>query len=94
MRIAQVTPQDDGMLYVVAEDGRSGYMDVRPYFESQAFAPLKQRSEFVKVRHGGYFIEWDCGADLSADTIEARWIKPPGQDPRPSHEAAKHGDCR
>ncbi|MFH0728984.1 MAG: hypothetical protein V2B19_21930 [Pseudomonadota bacterium] len=23
--------------------------------------------------NGGYFIEWDCGADLSADTIEARW---------------------
>lgn len=21
----------------------------------------------------GYFVEWDCGADLSADTIEARW---------------------
>lgn len=21
--------------------------------------------------NGGYFVEWDCGADLSADTIEA-----------------------
>jgi hypothetical protein len=27
----------------------------------------------MKVSNGGYFIEWDCGADLSADTIEARW---------------------
>jgi hypothetical protein len=23
--------------------------------------------------YGGYFVEWACGADLSADTIEARW---------------------
>jgi len=27
----------------------------------------------MQVLNGGYFIEWDCGADLSADTIEARW---------------------
>jgi hypothetical protein len=25
------------------------------------------------VRNGRYFVEWPCGADLSADTIEARW---------------------
>jgi hypothetical protein len=28
---------------------------------------------FMKVSNGGYFVEWDCGADLSADTIEAHW---------------------
>jgi hypothetical protein len=22
--------------------------------------------------NGGYFLEWECGADLSADTIEAK----------------------
>jgi len=26
----------------------------------------------MKVTHGGYFVEWECGADLSADTIEAK----------------------
>jgi hypothetical protein len=30
-------------------------------------------NEFQKVSNGGYFVEWDSGADLSADTIEARW---------------------
>ena len=34
---------------------------------------LNEYSEFVKVTNGGYFVEWDCGADLSADTIEAKW---------------------
>ncbi len=43
MKIVQVYPQANGVLSIVAEDGR------------------------------GYFVEWDCGADLSADTIEARW---------------------
>ena len=27
----------------------------------------------MKVFNGGYFVKWACGADLSADTIEARW---------------------
>jgi hypothetical protein len=26
----------------------------------------------MKISNGGYFVEWNCGADLSADTIEAR----------------------
>ena len=36
----------------------------------------KFKSPFYNKRgiyNGKYFIEWECGADLSADTIEARW---------------------
>jgi hypothetical protein len=73
MRISQVTPRKNGILYVAAEDGRSGVFDVRPYFESPAFKPLKNWAEFAQIRNGGYYVEWRCGADLSADTIEARW---------------------
>ena len=39
----------------------------------EAFEKLRNPDEFLKVLNGGYFIEWECGADLSADTIEARW---------------------
>jgi hypothetical protein len=73
MKIAQVTARKDSTLHVVAEDGRSGTFDVRPYLESPAFLPLIEWAEFSQVRNGGYYIEWRCGADLSADTIEARW---------------------
>ena len=73
MRIAEVIPQEDGTLHVVAEDGRSGTFDVRPYLKSPAFLPLRDWTEFSRIHNGGYFIEWRCGADLSADTIEARW---------------------
>lgn len=74
MKIVEVVPLADGVLHVVADDGRTGAMDVRPYLESAAFRPLKDPREFAQVRNGGYYVEWKCGADLSADTIEARWV--------------------
>lgn len=73
MRIRQLQTQPDHMLFVVADDDRRGTFDVRPYLGDEAFEPLQQESEFAKVTNGGYFVEWDCGADLSADTIEAGW---------------------
>lgn len=73
MRIAEICPQANWVLSVVADDARNGHFDVSPYLDDEAFEPLRDQSEFVKVANGGYFVEWDCGADLSADTIEARW---------------------
>jgi hypothetical protein len=75
MKIARITSREDGTLHVVDEDGRSGTFDVRPYLESPAFLPLKGWAEFSQLRNRGYYVEWRCGADLSADTIEARWQK-------------------
>jgi hypothetical protein len=73
MRIAGISPQTNWVLSVVADDGRIGNFDVSPYLEYEAFEALQDHNEFLKVFNGGYFVEWDCGADLSADTIEARW---------------------
>lgn len=73
MNIVEVIPKDDYTLYVKTEDGKAGIFDVWPYLDSEAFAPLKDKLEFQNVRNGKYFVEWDCGADLSADTIETRW---------------------
>lgn len=73
MNIAEIVPKEDYMLYIRTDDGRSGLFDVKPYLESEAFAPLKDSREFERIHNGRYFIEWDCGADLSADTIQARW---------------------
>ncbi|MEN6626487.1 MAG: DUF2442 domain-containing protein [Candidatus Sumerlaeia bacterium] len=73
MKIVQVTPQPDWVLTITADDGRVGTFDLRPYLQYEAFLPLKDPSEFSKIHNGGYFLEWECGADLSADTIEARW---------------------
>jgi len=73
MNIEEIVPREDHLLYVKADDGQAGLFDVTPYLESEAFAPLKDRSEFERIHNGRYFIEWECGADLSADTIQARW---------------------
>ncbi len=73
MRIVEIRAQPNWMLSIVAEDGRRGCFDVSPYLDDEAFDPLRDQDEFIKVANGGYFIEWDCGADLSADTIEAQW---------------------
>jgi len=71
MIILSVVANPDGTLRVVRDDGVAGAFDVRPYFELEAFEPLLEPAEFAQVRTGGYFVEWTCGADLSADTIEA-----------------------
>jgi len=73
MRIVEISAQSNWVLTIAADDGRVGNFDVSPYLEYEAFEALRDYSEFLKVLSGGYFIEWDCGADLSADTIEARW---------------------
>lgn len=73
MKIAEVVPQNDYILHIKTEEGQTGLFDVTPYLESEMFTPLKIKSEFNRVHNGTYFIEWDCGADLSADTIQARW---------------------
>jgi len=73
MKIAEISPQPNWVLSIVADDGRIGNFDVSPYLEYEAFEALQNYNEFLKVSNGEYFVEWDCGADLSADTIEARW---------------------
>ena len=73
MRITKLKTQPNWMLTFVADDGRVGHFDVAPYRQFDAFEALLDQTEFTKISNGGYFIEWDCGADLSADTIEAHW---------------------
>ncbi|MCX6583114.1 MAG: DUF2442 domain-containing protein [Candidatus Aminicenantes bacterium] len=72
MRIIGLTPKPDWTLAIVSDDGRKGIFNVAPYLEFEAFSDLKNADEFMKIINGGYFVEWECGADLSADTIEAK----------------------
>jgi hypothetical protein len=72
MRIAEIVPMEDNVLFIAAEDGVTGLFDVKPYLITEMFAPLQDHAEFAAVHNGVYFLEWACGADLSADTIEAR----------------------
>jgi len=73
MRIAELRIQPNWILTVVTEDGRVRQFDIGPYLQDEAFEELQNQSKFAKVINSGYFIKWDCGADLSAGTIDARW---------------------
>ncbi|MBX3349598.1 MAG: DUF2442 domain-containing protein [Nitrospira sp.] len=73
MRVVELEAQPNCVLSIVADDGRVGRFDVSPYLQYEAFEALRDETEFKKVINGGYFVEWECGVDLSADTIEARW---------------------
>lgn len=70
MRIVEVVPMKDHTLRIKCDDGRIGFFDVSPYLKSEAFEELHNIDEFLKIHNGKYFIEWECGADLSADTID------------------------
>ena len=72
MKIAEKIPKDNYMLNIRAEEGKTDLFDVKPYLESEVSAQLKDTTECERIYNGKYFIEWDCGADLSADTILAR----------------------
>lgn len=76
MTIAQAVPLEDHVLFVETEDGMTGLFDLKPYLGSEAFEPLNDSAEFASVHYGGYFLEWPCGAGLSADTVEARLTPP------------------
>ena len=71
MRILKVQPDKSYTLKIITEDGITGVFDVSPYLGLEAFIELRNQDAFRKVMNGKYFVEWDCGADLSADTIEA-----------------------
>jgi len=71
MKIISVTPEIPYKLKIELEDGRTGVFDVSPYLKFEAFEALSSPVEFLKIINGKYYIEWECGADLSLDTIEA-----------------------
>jgi len=73
MKILSVKVLANYQLHITAESGQEGVFDVSSYLQAPAFEKLQDPVEFAKVINGGYFIAWPCGADLSADTVAARW---------------------
>jgi hypothetical protein len=76
-RIITVKANDDWTLDVAFNDGAQRRFDVRPLLDCEAFTDLRNIEIFKSIHNGGYFIEWDNEADLSADTLylEGKSIK-------------------
>ena len=67
--ITAIRANDDWTLDVSFADGAERRFDVKPLLECEAFKELRDISMFKTIRNGGYFVEWDNEADLSADTL-------------------------
>ena len=65
MKIAEAIPTDEFMLRIIDEDGQVGFFDVKPYLESEAFEPLKDKNQFKDIHNGKYF----CGVALRSRFI-------------------------
>ncbi|GAM08439.1 hypothetical protein OR1_00711 [Geobacter sp. OR-1] len=68
-KINAVRANDDWTLEIAFDDGAERRHDVKPLLGCEAFAGLKNIEIFRSIHNGGYFVEWDNEADLSADTL-------------------------
>jgi hypothetical protein len=69
--IKSISTEDNWLVFYVLENGETRQFDLKPYLNDEAFAELMNIEEFKKIHNGRYFIEWDSGADLSLDTLNA-----------------------
>lgn len=65
---------DNWIITYVLENGETRQFDATPYLKYEAFEDLRSIEEFKKIHNGRYFVEWDSGADLSLDTLNAHSV--------------------
>jgi hypothetical protein len=75
--ITTIRANDDWTLDISFNDGAERRFDVKPLLDCEAFKSLINLKNFKSFRNGGYFLEWENEADLSADTLylEGTFIK-------------------
>ena len=71
MKIKSIRYIRDSMFEIEFDSGTIAQFDISPYLNSEVFAALNDPHECSKIHNGKYFVEWECGADLSIDTIIA-----------------------
>ena len=69
LTITDICANDDWTLDVAFGDGTKRQFDLKPLLDCEAFAELRNLGMFKRVRNGGFFVEWENEADLSADTL-------------------------
>jgi hypothetical protein len=69
--VASLRANNDWTLDVAFASGEMRRFDLKPWLADEAFEDL-DLAAFKRVRNCGYFVEWENGADLSADTLYHR----------------------
>ena len=72
--IVAVKPKPPARLTVRWSDGTRAQLDLGPIVRGKAFRALRRAGEFSRVRVGewGHAVEWESGAELSAETL---WLE-------------------
>jgi hypothetical protein len=68
-KVVNLVAHDDWTLTVTFASSDVKVFDLKPLLSCEAFAALSDLTEFKRFRNGGYYVEWENGADLSADTL-------------------------
>ena len=69
--MTNISTNESWELIYTLESGEERIFDVKPYLNYEAFQTLRDIVHFARVNNGRYFVEWECGADLSLDTLNA-----------------------
>jgi hypothetical protein len=71
--VHKIVVLDNYKLHLTFKNGEERIFDVKPYIDmGRVFAPLANYSEFRQVSSENGGAEWECGADLSPDTLYIR----------------------
>ena len=72
--IKSIQIEPDWKIIYTLENDEIHLFDAKPYLKDEAFEELNSIEEFKKIHNGRYFIEWESGADLSLDTLNAHSV--------------------
>ena len=72
--IKSIQADENWEIIYTLENGEIRQFDVKPYLNFEAFQEINEISEFKKIHNGRYYIEWESGADLSLDTLNAKSV--------------------
>jgi hypothetical protein len=82
-KVIEVKALSDYRLLLKFDNDEQKIFDVEPYLRYEVFKPLKNYNEFKKIHIDFGTVCWECGADLSRDTL---YIE--GEDERLSNNAS------
>lgn len=77
--VKNVTPIEDYLLSIDFDNGESGILDMKPYFDFGVFQRLKERNVFNRVRVSFDTIEWDTWIDLDPEFVYNKSQRSVGQ---------------
>lgn len=73
-KVVEVKVLNDYKLLLKFSDGAIKLFDVKPYLGYEVFRPMVDYNEFKKVYLDLDTVCWECGADLSRDTLYIKGI--------------------